>query len=415
MNGHAGGQAGGSKRPLAAAQVVLLGAAGALLVALVGAGPAPAPSAASADQDTVSVDAIVLARPVTPHQISYLQGLFETKRPIRQAPGAMREEVPAFGAQPLSVNGVGTVFVPPESTGMVPDGDAADIAASLIPSRASYAPANLPMPPSGGRRPRLPHTVFLSYLAAEARERRARPGCHLDWPMLAGIGEIESTQAQAGRVRPDGTSYPPIYGPTLDGRGGYEAVPDTDHGRLDGDPYWDRAVGPMQFMPQTWEEWGSDGNGDGRADPQNVFDASLTAARYLCANGRDLAVPAQYAGAVLSYNDDWAYVHAVRAWARYYREGALTQGPPRPRPGPAPQPTPQPPPPSTSGSAPPQPTQQPTLQPTPSPAVSQSPAAPQPSGHPPAPPRQPWQSAPPPTLQPPTVPPPAALSVHPVR
>jgi len=399
------GRVSARRRPVAAGQVVLLGAAGALLAALLGAGPAPALSATPHDPDpaaaSVSVDAIVLTQP----QISYLHGLFEPQRPSRSAPGAMREEVPAFGSQSLSVSGVGTVFVPPESTGMVPDGDAADIEAGLIVSRASYAPANLPMPPSGGR-PRLPHTVYLSYLAAEARERRSRPDCHLDWPMLAGIGEIESTQADEGRVRPDGTSFPPIYGPLLNGRNGYAAVPDTDGGRLDGNPRWDRAVGPMQFMPQTWQEWGSDGNGDGRADPQNVYDASLTAARYLCANGRDLSVPAQYTSAVLSYNDDLAYVRAVRAWARYYREGTPAQNPPRPQPVPRPQPTPQPTPtPTPPPTRPPHP--QPPAPPHP-PTVPRPPASP--PAQPPTPPRQPQM-----TLPPATVPPPAAQSVHPLH
>jgi hypothetical protein len=397
----------GQKRPVAAGQVVLVGAAGALLAALVGAGPAPAATSTAAVPDPVSDDTVVVTRT----HISYLEGIFEAVRADRQAPGATREEVPAFGAQPLSVSGVGTVFVPPESADMVPDGDTADILAGLSASRASYAsyaPADLPMPPTGGV-PRLPHTVYLSYLAAEARERRSRPGCHLDWPMLAGIGEIESSQANGGRVRPDGTSYPPIYGPTLNGRNGYTAVPDSDHGRLDGDRRWDRAVGPMQFMPQTWQEWGSDGNGDGRADPQNVYDASLTAARYLCANGRDLSVPAQYNSAVLSYNDDEAYVFAVRAWARYYRQGALFQNPPRPQPPgptpPGPQPTPVP-----------QPGPRPPVRPTPTPPTStpRPPTVPPPTSTPtPTPP-----TPKPPTGVPlplPTVAPPGALSVRPVH
>ena len=352
------------KRPVAAGHVVLVAAAGALLAALVGAGPPPNVRLADTGPGPVSADAV---RVPTLPQISYLQGLFLPQRADGQAPGAMREEVPVFGAQPLSVTGVGTVYVPPDGVGMVPDGDAVDIQAGLDASRASYAPADLPMPPVSGL-PRLPHTVYLAYLAAESRERRSRPGCHLDWPMLAGIGEIESSQANAGSVRPDGTTYPPIYGPTLDGRGGYEAVRDTDHGRLDGNRHWDRAVGPMQFMPATWEDWGSDGNGDGRADPQNIYDAALTAAHYLCAQGRDLAVASQYADAVLNYNDDENYVVAVRAWAGYYREGALAQGRPHPQPAPHPQPTPQPTPPPTLSPTPP-PTLSPTLSPVPPPTL----------------------------------------------
>ncbi len=55
---------------------------------------------------------------------------------------------------------------------------------------------------------------------------------------------------------------PPVRGPALSG-GAFSAIRDTDGGRYDGDPVWDRAVGPMQFIPGTWRIWGADGNGDG--------------------------------------------------------------------------------------------------------------------------------------------------------
>ncbi|MBC3842491.1 lytic transglycosylase domain-containing protein [Streptacidiphilus sp. 4-A2] len=154
---------------------------------------------------------------------------------------------------------------------------------------------------------------------------------------------------------------------------------------------------------------GVDGNGDGRADPQNIYDAALTAAHYLCSQERDLADPAQYTEAVLSYNDDGAYVSAVRAWAAYYRASTLAQqrppsaqpGPPskpkpkpQPKPGPRPGPTATPAPttptspaassrpqpkPSLPGSALPGPgavtTPPPTLEPTPPPTLAPSPGS----------------------------------------
>ena len=30
----------------------------------------------------------------------------------------------------------------------------------------------------------------------------------------------------------------------------------------------------MQFIPSTWAGWGVDGNGDGIADPFNIYDAA---------------------------------------------------------------------------------------------------------------------------------------------
>ncbi|HEY6797713.1 MAG TPA: lytic murein transglycosylase [Kineosporiaceae bacterium] len=86
---------------------------------------------------------------------------------------------------------------------------------------------------------------------------------------------------------------------------------DTDGGALDGDPVWDHAVGPMQFLPRTWRQYAQDGDHDGVTNPQDVNDAAATAARYLCAAGRDLSTPAGRLAAVLRYNDSLAYADSV--------------------------------------------------------------------------------------------------------
>ncbi|MFD7472234.1 lytic transglycosylase domain-containing protein [Streptomyces sp. NPDC059837] len=117
----------------------------------------------------------------------------------------------------------------------------------------------------------------------------------------------------------------PILGPRLDG-GAFAVVRDTDGGAYDGDAAYDRAVGPMQFIPSTWARWGTDGNGDGRADPDNVFDAALAAGRYLCAGGRDLSDPAELDRAVLGYNHSEAYLRTVRARYAYFLEGYRVAG-----------------------------------------------------------------------------------------
>jgi hypothetical protein len=113
-------------------------------------------------------------------------------------------------------------------------------------------------------------------------------------------------------------------------------IPDSDGGRWDGDTTWDRAVGPMQFIPTTWRTLGRDGNGDGVADPDNLFDAAVSAAGYLClSGGGSLADPARLRQAVYSYNHSWAYVDTVLGWARLYEGGvatgpAVAGGPPSP-------------------------------------------------------------------------------------
>ncbi|MFD7401993.1 lytic transglycosylase domain-containing protein [Streptomyces sp. NPDC059866] len=171
--------------------------------------------------------------------------------------------------------------------------------------------------PAGGT---LPASVFAAYRRAETRLAHSAPGCRLRWQLLAAIGQVESGQAGGGRVDAEGRTLTPIRGPRLDGVG-FALIRDSDGGAYDGDTVYDRAVGPMQFIPSTWAVWGVDGNGDGRADPHNVFDAALAAGRYLCAGGRDLSVPGDLDAAILGYNHSGAYLRTVRAWFAYFLEG----------------------------------------------------------------------------------------------
>jgi len=128
----------------------------------------------------------------------------------------------------------------------------------------------------------IPSTALIAYRNAAARVAQTMPGCGLGWPLLAAIGRVESDHGRfAGAVlHSDGLSTPPVIGIALDGHG-TALIRDTDGGRLDGDTVYDRAVGPMQFIPSTWAGWGVDMNADGRADPFNIFDAAGAAADYL--------------------------------------------------------------------------------------------------------------------------------------
>lgn len=166
----------------------------------------------------------------------------------------------------------------------------------------------------------LPASVYAAYRRAEEELARSAPRCQLRWQLLAAIGQVESGQARGGRVTGDGTTVTPILGPQLSG-GAFAIVPDTDGGAYDGDAVYDRAVGPMQFIPSTWARWRADGNGDGRTDPNNVYDAALAAGRYLCAGGRDLSNRADLDRAILGYNRSDAYLRTVKAWYAYYLTG----------------------------------------------------------------------------------------------
>ncbi len=161
----------------------------------------------------------------------------------------------------------------------------------------------------------------LEVIAVDAyRKAVATVGCGISWTVLAGLGRIESKHGHAGgaTVAPDGLVSPPIYGVALDGTGGNMAIPDTDGGVYDGDVELDRAVGPMQFIPSTWARWATDGNGDRVANPQNLYDATAAASRYVCATARGETEEERIAAAIFSYNRSDAYVEAVLGWSSSY-------------------------------------------------------------------------------------------------
>ncbi|MFL6218449.1 MAG: lytic transglycosylase domain-containing protein, partial [Actinomycetes bacterium] len=195
---------------------------------------------------------------------------------------------------------------------------------------ATASPAAWTAPGGSGRA--IPALTLRAYREAATWAVGYDPGCRLSWTVLAGIGRIESNHGLFGgaatRFSAAGAVSPRITGPPLDGRG-VAAIPDSDGGRWDGDTVWDRAVGPMQFLPGTWRSLGRDGSGDQVADPNNLFDAAVSAAGYLCLSGGDLTDPARLRQAVYSYNHSWPYVDAVLGWARLY-QGGVAPGPPVP-------------------------------------------------------------------------------------
>ncbi|MCX0247244.1 lytic transglycosylase domain-containing protein [Streptomyces drozdowiczii] len=210
-----------------------------------------------------------------------------------------------------------------------------DVVWSEVPSDDSYhtelPPLKSPKPPKKGEiqspaaerswaEAGIPATVLAAYRKAEATMGRNDPGCRLPWQLLAAIGKVESGHAAGGRVDRNGTTVSPILGPVLDGAG-FANIADTDGGAYDGDATYDRAVGPMQFIPSTWAHWGRDGNGDGRRDPNNVYDAALAAGAYLCAGTRDLSIPSDLNRAILSYNHSETYLRTVLSWLEFYRKG----------------------------------------------------------------------------------------------
>lgn len=216
----------------------------------------------------------------------------------------------------------------------------------------------------------------LTVVTVDAYVRSASTStCSVDWALLAGIGKIESNHGRIGgaTVSPGGQVSTTILGPLLDGEtvanpdetpepsppvyGGFEVarliaetlanssvwnllrgsggapteqgngfatVVDTDDGVLDGNADWDRAIGPMQFLPETWSRWATDGNGDGVADPHNLYDAATSATRFLCHLSETRgSSPTRF---LLGYNASTSYVRSVIATAESLRSASLPGG-----------------------------------------------------------------------------------------
>jgi hypothetical protein len=238
----------------------------------------------------------------------------------------------AFGDQPRQVQPVADTRTGPAPT--TPAYSALP-AQPLTPPAGGPALALLPNEPDpvgpvGGAGPSatasglaadgIPTTALAAYQHAAAVLGVSRPSCHLDWPVLAAIGRVESDHGRFGGavLTTAGISVPPVLGPRLDGVH-FPLVPDTDGGLLDGDPVYDRAVGPMQFLPSTWRALAPGINNGGQANPFDIVDAAVGAGIYLCGGSTNLADPASLHAAIYRYNHSDSYVATVLSLAARYR------------------------------------------------------------------------------------------------
>jgi membrane-bound lytic murein transglycosylase B len=158
-----------------------------------------------------------------------------------------------------------------------------------------------------------------AYHRAAVRLAETQPGCGITWWAIAGISRIEGRHGtyRGTELLADGQTTPHIIGIPLTGENGTRYIGDSDSGSIDGDAVYDRAVGPMQFIPTTWARWARDGNGDGVTDPHNLYDAALATASYLCAYAPLTDDEGLYR-AYFGYNHaDW-YATAVLTYAHGY-------------------------------------------------------------------------------------------------
>ncbi|GAA4814035.1 lytic transglycosylase domain-containing protein [Nocardioides caeni] len=203
--------------------------------------------------------------------------------------------------------------------------DRADTGASTGASVGVVVDPYLPDPAWLGRTAAatgIPERALAAYARAHLQILDEQPDCAVAWNTVAALGAVESGHGTFGgaQLGADGRPSPEIRGPALDG-GDFAAIRDTDGGSLDGDTTWDRAVGPLQFIPSTWADWAADGNRDGTADPDQIDDAALAAGRYLCHSG-ELDTPEAWQRAVFSFNHSDAYVADIAGLANSYAVAA---------------------------------------------------------------------------------------------
>ena len=180
----------------------------------------------------------------------------------------------------------------------------------------------------------VPEAALRAYHHAEKVMATADPDCDISWTLLAAIGRVETNHGRFGgaELGSDGVSRPEIRGPQLDGAGPFAAIHDSDNGALDRDKVWDRAVGQMQFLPQTWRSVERDGDGNGTKNPDDIDDSALGSAVYLCGAGGSLANSAGMARAAFRYNHSDYYVALVLSMQAGFETGVFAVPSPPPPP-----------------------------------------------------------------------------------
>ena len=175
----------------------------------------------------------------------------------------------------------------------------------------------------------IPAAALAAYQRAETVINAADKSCNLTWQLIAAIGRVESNHGRYGgnALDDDGVARPGIYGPALNGKNSTSLIRDTDAGQYDNDLVFDRAVGPMQFIPSTWSTIGVDADSDGERNPQDVDDAALGTAVYLCSGKDDLGTVAGQRSAVYRYNHSQSYVDLVLSIMNAYLDGDFTSIP----------------------------------------------------------------------------------------
>ena len=242
----------------------------------------------------------------------------------------------AWTASAAGLGGTSIAAADSTTTRPLPDG-------TQVPTQAIEAPASVSAPGrvapgiagsshhaiESASTTGIPSAALSAYQRAETVINAADKGCKMPWQLVAAIGRVESDHGRVNgnHLNDKGIAQPGIYGIALDGTHHTQAIRDTDAGQYDADAKWDRAVGPMQFIPSTWSVVGVDADGDGQRNPQDINDAALATAVYLCSGPDDLSTPQGQRSAVYRYNHSRSYVDLVLSIMNAYMSGDFTSVP----------------------------------------------------------------------------------------
>jgi len=234
---------------------------------------------------------------------------------------------PAHNIPGIAVSKSSTAVVVPDTALSMPAPAGVSTGASRLAAEVAPSPALAGTVPSSSfvspDSSAIPVRALGGYRRAASLVDSADHACHIDWALVAAIGRVESNHARFGGNQLDsaGIAQPGIIGIPLDGSNGTARITDTDGGLLDRDTVYDRAVGPMQFIPGTWRVAGVDADGDGVKNPQDIADAATATAVYLCSGPGDLTRPNDLHAAIMRYNASESYVKMVTDIAATYRLG----------------------------------------------------------------------------------------------
>ena len=225
--------------------------------------------------------------------------------------------------------GVGSASADADGSGKLPDGTVLPAAAIEAPASVGDEAVSRAAALTPGSASSIPQAALAAYQRAEAVINKADASCRLPWELIAAIGRVESDHGRFGgnTLDDEGVARPGIYGIALNGKNNTQDISDTDAGQYDNDTRHDRAVGPMQFIPSTWAVVGVDGDSDGTRNPQDIDDAALATAVYLCSGDDDLSAEKGQRAAVYRYNHSNDYVDLVLSIMRAYMDGDFSAVP----------------------------------------------------------------------------------------